>query len=474
MVLPAAAVLALRHLHGKRRAGRELRRLAFRRALFETERRRLRHGKRDDPVFAQRGEVPAVDALYRHEIAVHAHDHPLVPVLRGHLRHDLVRVLSVLPPRAVVLASVRRNVGVVQPDVFQRPGADRRERALPYSALVVHRRVRVPRERDGVGEARKRRRRGAAVVAPRPRAVARVARMRMLEPEERARRVEPRRVGFDPPRRAGVEVCAGAALVAAPVRAREREAVDLLLPDRFVRFAEDLLPRSGQIRPDGLLLQAFPENLSRGAARPAVSPAFVVVVAVHEQALDLPAGRVPAAGERCVPRARHRLQLRNEPPVGHVAAYRHGVHAAPAEQSERLPELLFAGERKRAVLAARGGEMDVAHDAERDSGRHALKRAAGRAQRRRTAERPCCEKPFDEPSSRNVHFRVLPPSPDTAAVSPAFPPRSAPRPSPRLRPEARCAFSTCPRAAALFPRRRSRGLSNPRPRAPETRSGRRP
>ena len=321
-----------------------------------------------------------------------------VPVAGGHLLHDLVGVFAALGRDGqVVLASERRNVAILQPDVLQRRGADRGERALPDRALVVEGRVRVTRKRHRVRVGRERGRGGAVVVPPHPVAVARVLGRRMLDVEERLGRIERRAVRGEPVRHLRhADFVPPAAMVRDPVRAHERIALHFLAPHRRVRLVEAALPGRGEVLVDGVVVGVVAEQVPRGAVR----VALVVVVAVDEQALDAAPVRREVVREHLVPHPGHGLKLLDQPVVGHVPADHDSVHAPVAEPLQRAAERRLPGEHERAVRAA-DREMDVRDDAEHEVRRAARKQSGRRAQDARGTHRG--GHPADKPSTRNVH-----------------------------------------------------------------------
>ena len=115
-----------------------------------------------------------------------------------------------------------------------------------------------------------------------------------------------------------------------------------------------------------------PEHVRVREDTRAVAQAEGVVVAEHEQALNLASVRRAVVRKHPEPGVRHRLELAREAEVGHVARDHHGVDALVAEIRERLFErvrLVAGGER-----APVGGEphVHVAHHAELQLGRDAI------------------------------------------------------------------------------------------------------
>ena len=346
------------HARRKRRARRELRRDARLRARGEGQRDGLRHRKRHHPVGPKQPEVLEVAPLEHDTVVIDAGDQALMSVVPRDLRHDAAGVVRDGP---VVLAHGRKEVAVFKAGVLERPRVDRGKRALPDGAVVADRRMGVSRDRDGVGEGRKRRRDASVVASPVPRPEARVLRRRVLEVEERLGGIDGRAVLRDP-RRAlrDADLVVSLAAACRPVRPDERVAAHLLAPDGRVRLAERLLPRLGKTQP--------PDGAGARAA--------VVVVAVDEKTLHVTAVGRRVVREHVGPRLRHGLQFREHSGVRHVAAHRHRVHPLVAEPFERLAEHRLPVERSAALF-----QVDVGEDAERQVGRSLREQPRRRGER---------------------------------------------------------------------------------------------
>ena len=200
-------------------------------------------------------------------------------------------------------------------------------------------------ERHGVGKLLERARRNSPVVAPRPRPLNGVPRMRVLRVEERFAVSEVELSGVR--LKEGVEV-----LLVPPVRADERVALDGLGPDRAVRLVENALPHLGAVfsvvdcsgLEVGFVLALVP------------APAANVVVAVHPQLLDVASVRCLAVREHAPETVGRSLDLLDAPGVRDVACDQHAVCAVVAEILKRLDQR---------VLVAAPFEMYVAQHSER-------------------------------------------------------------------------------------------------------------
>ena len=119
---------------------------------------------------------------------------------------------------------------------IERCRSDGRERALPYVSFVGKRTMGVSRKRDGIWVRLEGARRASRIPSADVRPETRIARMGVLDVEERPgalqRRSVFRHVRFD----------FGDSLFRDPMRTYERVALDRLLPDRGIRLAEKTLP----------------------------------------------------------------------------------------------------------------------------------------------------------------------------------------------------------------------------------------
>ena len=209
---------------------------------------------------------------------------------------------------------------------------------------------------------------------PRPRAVARVLRVRVLGIEKRLRRIELFFVRLE-------EIVEPSEIVALrPVAADERIALDVLDPEIGIRLVEKLLPDLRRIIlvADALALC----ELLVVRREPVDAPD--VVVAVDEELLDLLAAEALVLRKNRIPRVREDLELADAPLVGDIACHHHAVDAAFAEKPQRIEEVF---------LVSRLLDVHVAHYAEaaiRPAAAEKPCRRAKRAPAVQERERPAC------------------------------------------------------------------------------------
>ena len=373
-----AARLRLALLQRHLRALRELRRLRLLRARGEVKRTRLGRGKRHHPVRPQEHVAQELPPLHDNAVVVDIPQHALATVARREVSHHLERVArgGRLALGRGVLVAERLALVVGEARVAQRARAHGREGALPDRALVRQRVVRVAREGHRVRIGREDLRDEAGVVPPRPRAVARVLRVRVLEVEERPLRIERLPVRVQETLELDAERAAAVLrlhpLPVVPVLAEERVALDHLAVEARVVLVEDLLPPSGQVAAQHVVAAPGAElallRLLRMALRGvvAVEVAVVVVVAVDEELLDLPAVGGLVVREDRIPGLRDGLQLLDHAVVGHVAHHHHRVHALVAEPFKGMPEREVVAPVLRFLACAHVRDVDVAHHAERE------------------------------------------------------------------------------------------------------------
>ena len=197
-----------------------------------------------------------------------------------------------------------------------------------------------------------------------------------------------------------------------PVRAEEVISLDVLRVVRLPLLVEAFRPGLLRVglhrlaREDGGVLEHAP----------AVLQAEGVVVAEHEQALDLASVRRAVVREHLEPGVGDGLELARQPKVGHVARDHHGVDALVAKVCERLFERVrfIAGGERTPV----GGKphVHVAHHAELQQGRDAIycvrRTRNGRAGARPSQRFTCSPHPrrkrgTDETSACHVHVKYL-------------------------------------------------------------------
>ena len=186
------------------------------------------------------------------------------------------------------------------------------------------------------------------------------------------------------------------ALVGGPVRADEGVAVDVPAHHRRVFLVEYLLPVRLLVGAQDVLgaFRIVGPYLLRVAA---VVEALEVVVAVHEEPLNVAAVGCLVVREHLEPGVRHELQLVDESLVGDVAHYHHGVDALGAEPLEGVDQRGGVVAVRESFAVRPQPHVDIAHDTERDVGIAARERAgmgledtvsAERAEGRETAYEP--------------------------------------------------------------------------------------
>ena len=296
----------------------------------------LAERQREDPVVAEAFVVLEIASGDVYAVVIDGDEQAVFAVAVFYTRHLL--------DRADVIAAVFTIVAMS--DIAEGSGADGGERVLPDAGFVRQRIVGMASEDDGVRRLGEGAGGSAIVMAPCPRAVDRVLRMRMLRVEEREVRVELRLVFFH-------ELFD--VLVEAPMAADERISLDLLGVDFLKLFMEAEIPCGLAVLHDG-----FREGLlALLLVTPDVIKAFVVVVAADEDLFDMAAVRRRVVREDFIPRGCEILQLFDEAPVGDVARDHDGIDFLVVEPAERLLPVVGACQRC---------DMDVADDSEAEFG----------------------------------------------------------------------------------------------------------
>ena len=301
-------------------------------------------GQRHDPIRRRRQVVREVAALEHEAVVVDRDELPLLRVASGERRHLLEIVVPLAPDEGILTPAE-------QDEKAERRRADARERAAPERTVVGNRGVGVARERHRVRERAQRGGGVALVLPPCPRRGARALRVEVLRVEKRLRARQLAAVALE---ERGDRALLQVAVVVVVMHAHELVALHCLHVHRRIVLVEHALPALGHVQREDVVavLLLRDAELLRGTIVPAVD----VVVARHEDLLDVLAVGTLVAGEHAPPRFAHAAQLRVEPAVGHVAGDQHGVHLLVAEISQGLLEDVAR------ALPAR--DVDVGEDAE--------------------------------------------------------------------------------------------------------------